>query len=63
MSATPLQMAAAYSTIANGGVYMKPYIVDKITYPDGQEVVFEPQPLRRVIKESTADIVTQMLVE
>lgn len=56
-------MAAAYSTIANGGVYMKPYIVDKITYPDGQEVVFEPQPLRRVIKESTADIVTQMLVE
>lgn len=63
VSATPLQMAAAYSTIANGGVYMKPYIVDKITYPDGQEVVFEPQPLRRVIKESTADIVTQMLVE
>ena len=30
ISATPLQVAAAYSTLVNGGVYIKPRIVDYI---------------------------------
>ena len=56
-------MAAAYSVIANGGVYVKPYIVDKIVYADGKEVLYEPQILRRVLKESTSKKVTQMLID
>jgi stage V sporulation protein D (sporulation-specific penicillin-binding protein) len=62
ISVTPLQMASAYATIASGGVYMKPYIVDSITYNDGKQVVYEPEPIRRVLKESTAETVIDMLV-
>lgn len=56
-------MAAAYSTIANGGIYMKPYIVEKIILPNGTEIVSEPEPLRRVIKEDTSRKVIAMLTE
>jgi cell division protein FtsI/penicillin-binding protein 2 len=47
---TPIQMAAAYSTIANGGVMVRPHIVDG-----------DPAPSRRVIKKSTAEAVSKML--
>jgi penicillin-binding protein 2 len=36
--ATPLQMAVAYSAIANGGTIYKPHIVKKIATPAGQTV-------------------------
>lgn len=62
VSATPIQMATAYSIIANGGVYMRPYIVDTVRYADGEDVQYSPQPVRRVIKEVTSQIVTKMLV-
>lgn len=62
VSVTPLQIASAYATIANGGVYMKPYVVESITHSDGKQVNFSPQAIRRVLKPETADIVTDMLV-
>ncbi len=62
VSVTPLQIASAYATIANGGVYMKPYLVESIKYSDGKQVNFKPQAVRRVLKEDTAEIVTEMLV-
>lgn len=62
VSVTPLQIASAYATIANGWVYMKPYLVESIKYSDGKEVNFSPQASRRVLKAETADIVTDMLV-
>ena len=55
-------MANAYATIANGGIHMKPYLVDSISYSDGKVISYEPQSIRRVLKQETADIVTQMLV-
>lgn len=63
INATMLQMAAAYSVLANGGVYMQPYIVESILYPDGKRIETVPTPLRRVIKEDTAKQVTAMLVD
>lgn len=36
MTATPLQMGAALSSIINGGTYYKPYLVDKTTNADNQ---------------------------
>ncbi len=60
---TMLQMAAAYSVLANGGVYMEPYIVESIAYPDGRKVDTIPTPSRRVIKEDTAKKVSYMLVD
>lgn len=62
VSVTPLQMASAYSVLANGGVYMKPYIVENITFPDGEELNFKPEAVRRVLKPSTSKTVTKMLV-
>lgn len=63
ISATMLQMAAAYSTIANGGVYMQPYIVEKIVHPNGKIIETVPTPIRRVIKEETAKATTAMLAK
>lgn len=60
---TMLQMAAAYSVLANGGIYMEPYIVESIVYPDGKKVDTIPTPVRRVIKEDTAKKITYMLVD
>jgi len=32
---SPMEMARAYATIANGGYRMKPIVVSKVTFPDG----------------------------
>lgn len=63
ITATVLQMATAYSALANGGIYMEPYIVDSITLGDGTVIKNTPKPLRRVIKEETSKQITAMLVE
>jgi cell division protein FtsI/penicillin-binding protein 2 len=63
VSVTMLQMAAAYSVLANGGIYMQPYIIESMTYPDGKKIETVPTPVRRVIKESTSKQVTAMLVD
>ena len=36
---SPLEMAAAYGTLANGGVYIEPTIFTTITSYDGQLLV------------------------
>jgi len=62
ISVTPLQLATAYSAIANGGLYMKPYFVDKITSPGGMIIQnTDPQVLRRVTSKRTAQAVRNML--
>jgi stage V sporulation protein D (sporulation-specific penicillin-binding protein) len=63
INATLLQMAAAYSVLANGWVYMEPHIVESITYPDGKKIDTIPTPVRRVIKEETSKKITAMLVD
>jgi cell division protein FtsI/penicillin-binding protein 2 len=45
MTATPLQMGAALSSIVNGGTYYQPRLVDKIIKPDGQTETKEPKVL------------------
>jgi stage V sporulation protein D (sporulation-specific penicillin-binding protein) len=63
INATMLQMATAYSVLANGWVYMQPYIVESLRYPDGKVVNTLATPLRRVIKEETSKQITAMLVD
>jgi len=59
---TPMQMAAAYCALANGGMLMKPYIVSEIVDRDGGEGKrFGPQPVRRVISEETCTKVNKIL--
>jgi len=61
ITVTPIQLASAYSAIANGGTLMKPQIVDKIMHADGSEEDIEPQEVRRVISEQAAAQTAQML--
>ena len=63
ISTTPIQLTAAISSIANGGLLMKPYVVRTIKDPSGA-VVKENNPMavRRVVSEDTARKITQMMI-
>jgi penicillin-binding protein 1A len=37
ISVSPLEMAAAYATIASGGIYSKPMAIRKVVFSDGKE--------------------------
>ena len=58
---TALQMTSAYAALANGGVLMKPYIVEKIIDQNGREANFLPTPKRRVISAGTSELVVELL--
>ncbi|HWQ43209.1 MAG TPA: penicillin-binding transpeptidase domain-containing protein [Desulfosporosinus sp.] len=63
-SVTPIQLLSAISAVANGGTLYRPYIVDKITTPDGQLVQQQkPVPVRQVISKATASQMTNILEE
>lgn len=58
---SPLDMAGYYSIFANGGKYVKPYTVTKITDENG-EVIYTANPTeKQVISEQTAYIINRML--
>jgi len=62
VSTTALQLVGAMSAVANGGLLMKPYLVERVTDNSGQELQrFEPQTVRRVLSTETAAAITQML--
>lgn len=61
ISVTPIQLISAYNAIANGGTLMKPQIVDRIIHSDGSVEEVAPQEVRKVISQSTANQVSQML--
>ncbi len=63
-SATALQLATATSAVANGGLLMKPYLVERATDSSGKELQrFEPVTIRRVISAQTAASMTRMMEE
>ena len=62
ISVTPLQMAVAYSAIANGGTLLKPMIVKGIIDKDNRVVKkYDVQPVRRVIGASAAQRTRNLL--
>ena len=53
---TGMQLAAAVSSVANGGSYMQPSIISKITDSDGGIIEsFTPTEVRRTVSRSTAE--------
>jgi cell division protein FtsI (penicillin-binding protein 3) len=61
ISMTPLQMAAVYATVANGGVSVQPRLVRGTSEPDGALVEAPRAESHRVLSENTASMLTRML--
>ncbi|MFC1624149.1 peptidoglycan D,D-transpeptidase FtsI family protein [Candidatus Omnitrophota bacterium] len=62
VTVTALQLACAMSSLANGGYYVKPRIVDRIQDKSRQVIKnFEPKKLHRVISEETATEAREIL--
>jgi len=61
---TPLEMASAYSTFANSGKHMEPYLVEKVTKDDkGKDALLEEhRPIgEEVLSKDEAAVVTQAM--
>lgn len=60
---SPLQMAAAYATIANDGVYIEPTFYSKITNKDKTNFIKSKQKTRKVFSPEVSYIVKDLLKE
>ena len=64
---TPLEMAAGYGVFANGGYYVPPVLISRITDNRGRVLLETPQRMpdesQRVISERNAFIMSQLLNE
>ncbi len=60
---TPIQMIQAATAIANDGIMMRPYVIDKITNPNNNEIVKDgvPKEKGRPISKETARQVKEIL--
>jgi membrane peptidoglycan carboxypeptidase len=58
---SPLNMAAAYATLAARGVYCRPMAIRSITGRDGRPIPVERPGCHRVIKKSVADAANYVL--
>jgi cell division protein FtsI/penicillin-binding protein 2 len=62
VNVTPIQMAMAYGAIANGGILMKPRLVDRIVSDGGRkEEIIAPEVVRQVCKGQTAKTMRDLL--
>ena len=61
--ASPLEMAAAYGTIANDGVYITPTFYTKVVDSSGNTVLTPKQEQTRVFSEQTAYLAKQIGME
>lgn len=59
---TPLQLVTAYSAIANNGNMLKPRIIKSLVDDNGEVIrEYEPEVIRQVVSEETADTVCEIL--
>jgi cell division protein FtsI (penicillin-binding protein 3) len=62
LAVTPLQLAAAYGALANGGVLLEPSLVRQVRDQDGRtRWMVRARPVRRVVEEAIAAQLTRML--
>ena len=63
ISVTTLQLATAYSALINGGKLYRPFVVEKITQPDGKTVLeHKPQMIRQVVSEAVSKKIREFLL-
>lgn len=62
MTATPLQMLAAFGSVVNGGTYYRPHLIDKEVAADGAARVKQPEVVRAdVIKPAVSEYINSVL--
>ena len=60
---SPLEMAGAYGTIANDGVYRQPIFYTKVSSTNGKTILKAKQKTRRVFSEGVAYVTKQLLTQ
>jgi penicillin-binding protein 2 len=63
LTATPLQIAAFYSVIANNGIYNKPYIYNGFTDSEGKYTQIQQHNSIKILSKTTCQIVSEALLE
>lgn len=61
VTVTPLQIVTAYAALANGGMLMRPQIVESIGHADGSMETIPPEEVRRVMSKETSETIGRML--
>jgi membrane peptidoglycan carboxypeptidase len=56
-----LDMASAYSTLANGGVHCEPFAIGKVLLPDGKKLYQHRASCKQAIDPNIAHLVTAMM--
>mgnify|MGYP001577910343 FL=1 len=59
---TPIQAVRALAALGNGGFLIDPYIVDSVQYTWGGSRMTVPAEPTRILKQSTSEDITRMLV-
>jgi penicillin-binding protein 1A len=57
----PMQVAAAYAAIANQGVHMEPYFVERVSSHDGRAIELHSPRARKAMEPAVAYVLTHML--
>lgn len=60
---SPLEMAAAYATIANDGVYIEPIFYTKVVDSEGNTILESKQETRTVISKAAAYVIKEILTQ
>jgi stage V sporulation protein D (sporulation-specific penicillin-binding protein) len=63
MTATPLQMGAALSSVVNGGVYYQPHLVDQTINSSGNTIVKKPKVVNNHVVSAEVSKNMQSLME
>ncbi len=58
---TPVQLASAYASIANGGYLLRPYIVKRIELPNGKSIVKSKKILSKISNSKNVNTIKDMM--
>ena len=62
LSVTPIQVAAAYAALANGGLLLQPTLIREVRSPEGRVLYrHEPEPVRRAVSPAIAAALRDLL--
>jgi len=62
LSVTPIQVAAAYAALANGGLLLQPTLIREVRSPEGRLLYrHEPEPVRRAVSPEIAAALRDLL--